>query len=163
MSEDQSHQNQFTEFALSNPPSLPEARAAERGEEPIKIPRLELIIVGKTGRECSSVHHTIVASLWMWLVRHFAECWRISLSGEALLIAPRGRVTDRNEDRQKLSSFPYTEGESCRSRLGDALSPGKDFEFHYVRRLSARLGRNVTLGTSDSVVADRPATFEFRP
>lgn len=63
MSEDQSHQNQFTEFALSNPPSLPEARAAERGEEPIKIPRLELIIVGKTGRECSSVHHTIVASL----------------------------------------------------------------------------------------------------
>jgi hypothetical protein len=25
------------------------------------------------------------------------------------------------------------EGESCRSRLGDALSPGKDFKFPYVR------------------------------
>jgi len=31
------------------------------------------------------------------------------------------------------TSFLYMEGESCRSRLGDALSPGKDFKFPYIR------------------------------
>jgi len=76
------------------------------------------------------------------------------------------RTRYRSERGSSRMSFPRMEGESCRSRLGDALSPGKDFKFHTFaaspRDLAATL-RRTYVRHFRLRRADRPATFEFWP
>jgi len=139
-----------------------EARAVERGEEPIKVPRLELIVIDKTGR-CSSVYDCCfpvnVTSL------DTAECWRISFCGETPLIAPRGRVTDRNEDRR---GCPFLVWRASRAARGWAMHflPARILSFIHSPPFRATWPQRyaaLTFGTFDFRRADRPATFEFRP
>lgn len=170
LSEDQSHQSQLAN-SLSGSSSLSETRAMKKDETPIKVLKLEirseLIIVGKTGHKCSSVRLTIVASLWMWLVRHCGMFKDLALQRGAVNRASRMRY---RLERRSSRICPFLIRRASRAARGWAMHflPARILNSIYVRRLSARLGRNVTfrpyvLRYFRLCRADQPATFELRP
>jgi len=86
------------------------------------------MFIGKWSYECCFPVNVTSSTLRNVKRFRFAARRRWSHLADALDALQITRIVTRIVER--LMSFPYMESESCRSRLGDALSPGKDFKFH---------------------------------